>query len=503
MFINAVFQGGGVKGIALVGALQKIEEMNIKFSAVSGTSAGSIVAALYACGYSALEMKTILEEMDLKILLDPPKFGKFRFMANKGLYKGDQFYKWIYNLLKKKGISTFEDLNDIELNIIASDLTNRELLVFNHHAYPKMNIAEAVRMSISIPLFFMPKTLGERLIVDGGVLSNYPLFTFNDPETTLGFKLIANTDDVPQQPKTFRGYIISLVNTMLDAHDKDDELRGKFNNVIKIDDGGISSINFSLSTNEKDKLYKNGYFSASKFVNDNAHFFENIGKKKLSIQNPILPNYEIQVPDNLQPEESIRLSISALVKIHIDGKYLLVKGNRIDQYQPVGGVLKRFEKEKSLLNSLSVLDDDKLPIDETSNNDLRVRVPLTSLVEFLKWYRQAKGRETSPWREFYEELIETEFLPSDSFKFIDTEHIKTHIEGIRFSTHFNCHELLIAEIFELIPNENQKKILRELQQTYDNDRFMWCDGSLILTKGFDQVAKKDLARISETSTWLL
>ncbi len=68
---NGVFEGGGVKGIGLVGALQRAEEYGVEFVAVGGTSAGSIVAALYAAGYTAAEMKTILMELDFTDLLDP------------------------------------------------------------------------------------------------------------------------------------------------------------------------------------------------------------------------------------------------------------------------------------------------------------------------------------------------------------------------------------------------------------------------------------------------
>jgi NTE family protein len=502
MFLNAVFQGGGVKGIALVGALHKIEELNIKFNAVSGTSAGSIVAALYAAGYTTAEMKKILEETDLNLLLDPFRFKKFAFFRNKGFYKGQKLYDWVFQHLKAKNIVTFSDLNNIELKIIASDLTNRELLIFDHHTFPKMNIAEAVRMSSSIPLFFSPISLGERLVVDGGVLSNYPLFTFNDPDNTLGFKLVANSAQAPQTPKNFAGYIKSLIGTMLDAHDKEDENRLNHNNVINIDDAGISATKFNLTNDEKKQLFQNGYYAASKFINDNSTFFEKVKNAKLVIEPPIQQPFVINIPDNLQPDESIRLSISTLFKICVDGKYLLIKGGRIDQYQPVGGVLKRFESHKSVLRELSVLDDDKFPIDETSRDDLRIRVPYSSLAKFLEWYRKEIGREISPWREFYEELIHSEILPFNTFRYINYEHLKTHLEGIKFSTYFGCHELLIAEIYELIPTQEQFDQLRNLQNT-PSDNILWCEKSLILSKGFDNNLKRDVTRISESSGWIL
>jgi hypothetical protein len=168
----------------------------------------------------------------------------------------------------------------------------------------------------------------------------------------------------------------------------------------------------------------------------------------------------------------------------------------------VGGVFKRLTKASYRLKQLGVQDDDKLPIDSASRDDLRVRVPLKNLAEFLEWYRTASGRETTPDREFREELIETSILPEQKFKHIFHERVRTHVDGIHWSPHFNCHEVLIAEIYELNPTSEQKEILIELQ-TRASEEYIWCDESVIRAKGYDANAKKDVARISETATWIL
>ncbi|MGB4438858.1 MAG: hypothetical protein WBJ13_06445, partial [Sedimentibacter sp.] len=103
----------------------------------------------------------------------------------------------------------------------------------------------------------------------------------------------------------------------------------------------------------------------------------------------------------------IRVSISYLFQIKADNKYLLIKGSRIDQYQPVGGVFKMLESFKETKRNFELSDDDHLPIDGTSKDDLRVRVKGKYLVKLLKWFYTRKNREVGVHREFYEEMIKT------------------------------------------------------------------------------------------------
>ncbi len=148
---------------------------------------------------------------------------------------------------------------------------------------------------------------------------------------------------------------------------------------------------------------------------------------------------DIEMPQSIKEkeEEYIRISISGLFRIKVDGEYLLVKGKRINQYQPVGGVFKRYKASQYLFEKLGILDDNKMPIDSKSKDDLRIRVRINSLDQFLGWYKTGKNRETSPWREFYEELVTEGLLAKDLFPYIDYEHIRTHVSGIKFTKHFH------------------------------------------------------------------
>jgi len=256
MKYNAVFEGGGMKGIGLVGALTRVEEKGIRFDAVAGTSAGSIVAALYAAGYTAAELKEVLGTTSFEALLDPVSPKLYHLWKNYGVHRGRKLYEWVFKLLRKKGVVKFCDLK-MPLTVIASDLTNREMLIFSEPNHPQMTVAEAVRMSLGIPLFFQAYRWGERLVVDGGVLSNYPLRVFESSEAkTIGFKLVSSTVlSVPAPPSDFFSYLDAILGTMLEAHDKEDQRSLAWGSTIHIPTGSISSTKFHLSEDERHNLF--------------------------------------------------------------------------------------------------------------------------------------------------------------------------------------------------------------------------------------------------------
>lgn len=200
--------------------------------------------------------------------------------------------------------------------------------------------------------------------------------------------------------------------------------------------------------------------------------------------------------------KKIRISVSYLFKIKVDGRYLLVKGNRIpNQFQPVGGVFKRFRESFYALQELEVTDDSNVPIDDQSINDLRVKMPATSVISFLKWYNSQLGREVSPYREFYEELIRTEILTQKVFPYLNYIHLKRHQTRIHYSTHFKCYEILIAEIFEIQPTEDQADALRELQSK-ESELYKWVTDDAIERRGATPGGLSAYT-ISETASWTL
>ncbi len=288
MEIDGVFSGGGVKGLALIGACQAIEERGLQLKRVAGTSAGAIIAAFIAAGYKSTEMKNIMEEMDIKKLLDSnalislPFIKWFRVYYRLGLYKGAALENWIEQKLKARGIYTFADLPEKSLRVIASDLSNGRLLVLPDDlekygiAPQTFPVARAVRMSASLPYFFEPVKLrsleGTSLLVDGGVLSNFPMWLFDrenikKTRPVIGVKLSHN---YLQRPKKKINNAIDLYSalfqTMKDAHDSRYISRKHEKNVIFIPTEGVQTTEFELSNEGKSELFETGKYQGELFL---------------------------------------------------------------------------------------------------------------------------------------------------------------------------------------------------------------------------------------------
>ncbi|KKI92997.1 hypothetical protein WQ54_05660 [Bacillus sp. SA1-12] len=290
MYIDGVLSGGGIKGFALIGAYQALEENGYKFKRLAGTSAGSIIAAFIIAGYTAEEIAEMMEEVDLTMFLDERKsFLPFAFMKwislywNLGLYKGAKLEEWIISKLKKKGITTFADIPSGSLRIVASDLTNGRLIVLpdDLHKYginpESFSVGRAVRMSCSLPYFFEPVRLasstGSNIIVDGGVLSNFPIWLFYQSKKSvkarpvLGIKLSSNEKERPK--KIIRNAFDmfgALFETMKDAHDSRHISSKHEKNIIFLPVDHLVSTEWNLNEEKKLALIELGRSRTIEFL---------------------------------------------------------------------------------------------------------------------------------------------------------------------------------------------------------------------------------------------
>jgi NTE family protein len=296
--VDGVFEGGGVKGIGLIGAFSEIEAAGYEFVNLAGTSAGAIVATLIAAGYSGAELKQTINDIDFSTFEDPNLIGRIPYAGalvdeifNKGLYKGDAFLNLMRGLLAKKGIHTFRDLIQPEfadddryrfkVRVVASDISRGRMLVLPQDvrdygmAAEDLEVALAVRMSMSIPYFFQPVKLKDSYIVDGGLLSNFPVELFDSagvPEwPTFGFKLVlsgqVNPTQLVQHPISGPiSELAALFFTAMEAHDAYYLSNDKFVRTITIDSLNVGSTNFNLTAAQKEALYQSGVSAAKTFL---------------------------------------------------------------------------------------------------------------------------------------------------------------------------------------------------------------------------------------------
>lgn len=309
---DAVFEGGGVKGIGLVGAISEIEKAGYVLENLSGTSAGAIVASLLAVGYSSAELKKELEQLNYNDFKDEGLLDKLGFLGKSlsigfeyGIYEGEFFENWLEGLLVAKGKTTFGDITTgykeeqykYKFQAIAADITDRRLLVLPGDLRlfglepDEFSISRAVRMSMSIPFFFEPVELRDtsgrkHFIVDGGLLSNYPIWLLDDgtgdpPWPTFGFKLMEPDKRELKQAKRNPinnpiSFLKAIVGTMLDAHDSYhiSKSKGDYDRTIGIPtvitvngaEKEIGTTDFNITQEESQALYENGVKVAMKFL---------------------------------------------------------------------------------------------------------------------------------------------------------------------------------------------------------------------------------------------
>ncbi|MFD1850602.1 patatin-like phospholipase family protein [Oceanobacillus bengalensis] len=292
MKIDGVFSGGGMKAFAFVGVLKSFEENNLSLERVAGTSAGAIVASFVAASYKMDDITTLINELDLNQFLDPPKltkflpFSKWIFLYFQlGINKGDKLENWLYQQLARKGIYTFHDIREGYLKVVVSDLSLGKLVVIpddlqkiygiNPKHFP---VSKAVRMSAGFPYFFMPKKLPGKtkkksIIVDGGLLSNFPMWLFSnedniDTRPVIGVKF-SGSKDAKNQPREIKNAIdmfTALFATMKQAHDARYISKSDKNNIIFVPVEDVDTVNFHIKQETKDYLFEVGKEHADNFL---------------------------------------------------------------------------------------------------------------------------------------------------------------------------------------------------------------------------------------------
>jgi NTE family protein len=203
-------------------------------------------------------------------------------MVHLGIYKNDYLETWVDSLLSEKGIKTFADLPDGKLKIIASDVSNGQMLILpddleRYGMSPAdLKVSTAVMMSASLPFFFRPviwksKDRKKSYILDGGLLSNFPIWIFdtdNPRFPTFGFHFVKDEVNIDPVIPTPIHLFKNIFKTMLQAHDLRHMNEETIERTIQIPTGGINATDFELNEDEIDFLYKSGYTSAKEFLSE-------------------------------------------------------------------------------------------------------------------------------------------------------------------------------------------------------------------------------------------
>lgn len=313
--LDLVLEGGGVKGIALVGALEVLAERGYRFNRVAGSSAGAIAGSMVAAGIPPATMTEVMRDVDYRKFKDGGWWNGslpvqiINVLARKGMYPGSFLEDWLDEQLRTHGPryreGTFSDLvyddpdrdrtlpedRRYRLVVTGSDLSHGRLkfLPRDYADYGRdpgaQRIVDAVRVSMSIPFFFRPvgwsRENGRRTwLVDGGMLSNFPITEFDAPPArrprwpTFGIKLSARPEAAHGVRNEVTGTIsfgVAILRTMMGFYDgMHIDSADAVARTIFIDTGSVRTTQFDLGETEREMLYRNGRQAAIDFLDGTA-----------------------------------------------------------------------------------------------------------------------------------------------------------------------------------------------------------------------------------------
>lgn len=310
--VDLVLSGGGVKFIGLVGAIVALMDAGYSIKRISGVSAGSVVAAILAAGskdgqLTSAEMKELAFSVPLHKWRDaaPVPFlgAAWGLVRDTSMYRGDAAHDWIRSELKNLGITSFGDLvldedpldeRCYKLVVTVADLTASQLvrLPWDYQRLYGLDpdeqpVAEAVRASMAIPFFYRPVKLtgvsgATSTLVDGGVLSNFPIDTFDRPDgkpprwPTFGVTVLPRPTEgigaVMPALKPLRLFdqtalMESLFTTMLAGHDQTHLTKPWVAaRAIAVESTNVGVLDFDIPTGRLEELYDKGYEAAQEFL---------------------------------------------------------------------------------------------------------------------------------------------------------------------------------------------------------------------------------------------
>lgn len=311
---NLVFEGAGIRGIAYSGAIKELEHRNIlkDVQRVGGTSSGAVTALLLCVGYSADDIASIINSTSFKKFNDGKFFfagGINRIQKYFGWYRGKEFERWLSELIEAKANNadiTFNELKQKgfkDLYVTGTCLNKQSLMIFSYENYPNMKVKDAIRISMSIPLYFEavfidstgniihhPKNKdGLDVMVDGGIAANFPIKIFDSTKyfdapksnsfapnpQTIGFRIDRNDqikNDIsgkslaPMTINSIKDYFGAFYNIIIENLNRQTLTKEDWQRTVSISDGAIAPRVRRLPMKEVNTLISNGSIATQQYL---------------------------------------------------------------------------------------------------------------------------------------------------------------------------------------------------------------------------------------------
>ena len=263
MKLGLALSGGGIRGIAHAGVLKALEDNNIKVDVIGGTSSGSMIASLYAVGYSPYHIYTLFKKYSKEIAQINTKPIIKNYMINKkitlkGLKTGNSIEKIFDDVINKQGIY---NINDVKMPLVIPtfDLMDCQEYVFTNKAPEKekkyitdINIGKAIRASSSFSAVFSPCEFKEHAFIDGGALDNVPVNEVRKQGADVVIGVKFNSDEITKD-SNIMDMTMKTIDIMGSKISEENLREANFVLNVYTDKTGL------LDTQKLDSCYKYGY----------------------------------------------------------------------------------------------------------------------------------------------------------------------------------------------------------------------------------------------------
>ncbi len=265
-----IMKGGGIKGLAYVGALDLLRD-EYDFSWFVGTSAGAITAILLAAGYTVEELQKILEEKNFKDFFDAPLYIlPTNLLFKKGMHPAQEFTDWMDRLLTKKfggklpvTLGQIQEATGNRITVYASQ-KGRKVLTFDSVDDSEVSGAYAARCSMSIPVIFTPQSDQGRWAFDGGLQNNFPIRQLTDDHGEVPFISLYLGSET-YEPQKESSVILHVLGIFL-SQGEDEFVDEYKEQTVIVDPRPVGTLDFDLVDEEKDYLVTCGKIGALKHL---------------------------------------------------------------------------------------------------------------------------------------------------------------------------------------------------------------------------------------------
>ncbi len=258
-----ILSGGGIKGLAHVGAMKALDELGYldNIEEFAGASVGSLILGMFLVGYSPNEMKEFISKFNFKKLL---KIDIFGILHNFGIDSGKNLEYVIKRLIEAKGYNPNVTLNDLykktkkKILFTSVCINNKSVVYISHENFPNLPLFKAIRMSSAIPWFYCPVKYSGKFYIDGACMDNYPIQIYEDRlGEVIGIYLEEGDDcvDTIDNIELYSQRVFKCIGAGINLNSKKSFKEYTIN--IHLDP--ILAINYDLDPETKNRIFMKGY----------------------------------------------------------------------------------------------------------------------------------------------------------------------------------------------------------------------------------------------------